>query len=73
VGGDQSFAIALLDGDDNGLTLSSLYTREGTRIYSKSIVAGKSEKYPLTEEEKQAIEIAKKSKIEKISKENKEK
>ncbi|HPN96601.1 MAG TPA: DUF4446 family protein [Candidatus Moranbacteria bacterium] len=58
VGGDQSFAIALLDGKNNGLTISSLYTREGTRIYSKSISAGKSEKYPLTEEEKEALEIA---------------
>lgn len=58
VGGDQSFAIALLNGKNSGLVLSSLYTREGTRIYSKSIVAGKSEKYPLTEEEEQAIKIA---------------
>jgi len=66
VGGDQSFAIALLNGDDNGITISSLYTREGTRIYSKSILSGKSEKYPLTNEEKQAIEIAKKTEAKKI-------
>jgi hypothetical protein len=58
IGGDQSFAIALLNGKNNGLTLSSLYSREGTRIYAKSIVSGESEKYPLTEEEKQAIEEA---------------
>jgi hypothetical protein len=58
VGGDQSFAIALLNGKNNGLTISSLYTREGTRVYSKAITDGQSEKYPLTEEEKQAIEIA---------------
>jgi hypothetical protein len=63
VGGDQSFAIALLNGENNGITLSSLYTREGTRIYSKAILSGKSEKYPLTEEEKKAIEIAEKSEI----------
>lgn len=61
VGGDQSFAIALLNGENNGIILSSLYTREGTRIYSKAVISGKSEKYPLTEEEKQAIELAKKS------------
>jgi hypothetical protein len=58
VGGDQSFAIALLNGKGNGLTLSSLYSREGTRIYAKSIIAGESEKHPLTEEEKQAIKMA---------------
>jgi hypothetical protein len=58
VGGDQSFAIAMLNGKNNGLVLSSLYTREGTRIYAKSITAGKSDKHPLTEEEEQAIKIA---------------
>jgi hypothetical protein len=58
VGGDQSFAIALLNGKNTGIVISSLYTREGTRIYAKAILAGKSEKYPLTEEEEQAIKIA---------------
>lgn len=65
VGGDQSFAIALLNGKNNGLAISSLYTREGTRIYSKTIVNGQPEKYPLTEEEKQAIEIAKSNQVKK--------
>lgn len=58
VGGDQSFSIAFLNGKNNGLTISSLFTREGTRIYSKSIIKGESEKYPLTEEEKKAIQMA---------------
>ncbi|MFA4817695.1 MAG: DUF4446 family protein [Parcubacteria group bacterium] len=58
VGGDQSFAIALLNGKNSGIVISSLYTREGTRIYAKAITAEKSEKYPLTEEEEQAIKIA---------------
>jgi hypothetical protein len=58
VGGDQSFAIAFLNGKNNGLVLSSLFTRDGARVYSKSIVNGQSEKYPLTEEEKEAIEQA---------------
>jgi hypothetical protein len=39
--------------------ISSLYTKEGTRIYSKAIAGGKSEKYPLTEEEAEAITLAK--------------
>lgn len=58
VGGDQSFAIALLNGKNNGLTINSLYTREGTRVYCKNITDGQSEKHPLTNEEKEAIKIA---------------
>ena len=58
VGGDQSFSVALLNGKNDGLTISSLFTREGARVYTKSIVGGLSEKYPLTEEEKEAIKIA---------------
>lgn len=58
VGGDQSFSIALLDGNDNGMVITSLYTREGNRIYGKPIKNGGSE-YLLSGEEKQAIEKAK--------------
>jgi hypothetical protein len=58
IGGDQSFALALLDGKDSGVVISSLHTREGTRIYSKPITKGASEKYTLTEEEKTAIKTA---------------
>jgi len=53
-GGDQSFAVALLDKNNNGLVISSLYGREGTRIYTKPIENGKST-YHLSEEENQAI------------------
>ncbi|MCK9378921.1 MAG: DUF4446 family protein [Candidatus Moranbacteria bacterium] len=58
LGGNQSFVIALLDGNNSGVVISSLHTREGTRIYSKPILEGKSEKYTLTEEEKEAVKIA---------------
>ena len=60
VGGNQSFAIALLNGNDDGIVISSLYTREGTRIYSKDVQNGISKKFPLTEEEKKAIKMTKK-------------
>jgi hypothetical protein len=60
-GSDQSFALALMDFADNGLAISSLFTRDGTRVYSKPIEKGKS-KYPLSEEEKRAIEQAKEQK-----------
>ncbi len=57
-GGDQSFSIALLDGNKNGVVITSLYGREGNRIFAKPIKKGKSE-YLLTEEEKEAIEQTK--------------
>lgn len=66
VGGDQSFAIALLNGRNNGITLSSLYSRDGARFYAKSIVNGESPKHPLTQEEKDAISIAIKGEDKKV-------
>lgn len=60
-GGDQSFALALLDSQDSGIVLLSLHGREGTRIYVKSVKQGKS-KYQLSREEQQAIEEAKSQK-----------
>ncbi len=59
VGGDQSFSVALLDGNDSGIVITSLFSREGNRVYGKSIKNGQSE-YSLSEEERQAIEKAKK-------------
>jgi hypothetical protein len=56
-GSDLSFAIALLDGHDNGFVISSLYGRHESRIYAKPIKAGVST-YTLSEEEKQALAIA---------------
>ena len=56
-GGDQSFAIALLDQHDNGLVVSSLHSRTETRIYAKPIEDGRS-KYTLSEEEQQALREA---------------
>lgn len=57
-GGDQSFALALLDEHKNGIVLSSLYGREMNRVYAKKIESGDSKKYQLTEEEKKAINEA---------------
>lgn len=66
IGGDQSFAVALLDGKKSGVVISSLHTREGTRMYVKPVSQGSSEKYPLTEEEKQAVKIASSLKEKKV-------
>ena len=57
-GGDQSFAIALLDEEDNGLVISSLHGRQRTRVYAKMIRAGDSMDYDFSEEEKEAIRKA---------------
>lgn len=59
IGGDQSFSIALLDAQDNGVVLTSLYNREGSKVYAKPIIQGVS-KYQLSKEEKEAIDRAKK-------------
>lgn len=62
VGGNQSFSLALLDGKDSGVVITSLYVREGNRVYGKPIKNGKSD-YSLSEEEKKAIEEAKKESL----------
>lgn len=58
VGGNQSFSVVLLDGKNSGVIISSLHTREGTRVYAKPVLSGATDGFPFTEEEKQAIEHA---------------
>ena len=58
VGGDQSFSLALLNEDNDGVVLTSLYTRQDNRVYGKTIKKGVSE-YSLSNEEKEVIEKAK--------------
>jgi hypothetical protein len=53
-GSDQSFSVAFLDADGNGLVLTSLYGRTETRTYAKPLSAGKST-YPLSDEEMEAL------------------
>ena len=57
VGGDQSFSIALLNSYNNGVVITSLFSREGNRVYSKIIEKGVSI-HILSDEEKQAIKEA---------------
>lgn len=58
-GGNQSFALSCLDGEDSGFVLLSLHGREATRIYVKPVVRGKS-RLELSREENQAIAQAQK-------------
>jgi uncharacterized membrane protein YukC len=53
-GGNQSFATAFLDENNDGVVISSIYSREHTSVFSKPVRNGVSE-YELSEEEKQAI------------------
>lgn len=56
-GGDQSFALALLDKRGDGVVISSLHSRNNTRFYAKPIKAGASQ-LSLSEEEAQALQQA---------------
>lgn len=53
-GGNQSFAWAVVDGEGSGVVITSLHSREGTRIYAKPVERWESP-HPLTDEEREAI------------------
>ena len=57
-GSNQSFAVAMLNEEDDGVVFSSLYSRERMSIFAKPVKNGKSE-YELTKEEKEVLEKAK--------------
>ena len=57
VGSDLSFALALLDEQNNGIVLNGIYSRDMSNIYAKPIENGKSN-YVVSEEEAQAIQKA---------------
>jgi len=57
LGGDLSFALALLDAERNGTVMTSLHTLEECRIYLRSVESGRCA-HDLSEEEAAALEIA---------------
>ncbi len=57
VGSDQSFSVALLDDFGDGVVITSIFLREGCRVYAKPVVNGES-KYTLSAEELEAIKYA---------------
>lgn len=57
-GGSQSFSIALLDGKDNGIVMTSLYARTGNRWYIKHIKNATCEDVELSKEEQLSIKKA---------------
>lgn len=58
LGGDHSFSLAVLDGRETGIVITSLHTRDRTRVYIKSIKNGKSDS-ELSSEEVRALAKAK--------------
>jgi hypothetical protein len=56
-GGDQSFALALADAAGDGVVLSGIFAREGTRMYAKPLAHWVSS-YSLSFEEEEAINQA---------------
>ena len=54
-GGDQSFILAILDGNKDGVVITSLHSRENTRFYVKSVSGGEGIDHPLSEEEQKII------------------
>lgn len=58
MGGNLSFALAMLDENNNGWIFNAMHSREGCYTYIKEIVKGESS-ILLSEEEKAALEKAK--------------
>lgn len=56
-GSDLSFALALLNENNDGVVLNGIYSREMSNIYAKPIKAGKST-YTISEQEQEAINKA---------------
>ncbi len=57
IGNDLSFSLTLLDGNNNGICISSVYGRNESRIFSKPIVNGKSLS-SLSQEEMESVNEA---------------
>lgn len=62
-GGNQSFVLSLLDAQDSGIVITSLHSREATRIFAKPVAGGKENGYEFSKEEIQSILLAQKTKV----------
>ena len=57
VGGEQSFALALLDANYSGVVVSNIYSRRESRVYAKQVSGGNAS-HALSHEEEEAIRRA---------------
>ncbi len=60
-GGNISFSVALLDKLGDGVVITSLHSRETTRIFAKPVIKGKAGKHQLSKEEEEVVNRAIKS------------
>jgi hypothetical protein len=56
-GGAQSFSLALIDDDGDGVVVTSLHSRQATRLYAKAMRGGVADT-PLSDEEVRALREA---------------
>lgn len=61
-GGDQSFILSLINGQESGVVITALYSRSGTRWYAKRVASGKGIEHELSEDEKKSLAMAKEMK-----------
>lgn len=57
-GGNQSFSMAILDGNNSGIIMTALYGRSGSRWYLKTVSKGKAVNAVLSKEEESAVKKA---------------
>lgn len=58
-GGDQSFSLCLLDQNNNGIVITSLHSRNSTRLYAKELKSAHLNQADYSEEEWKAYQTAK--------------
>jgi hypothetical protein len=56
-GSDLSFSVAILDANNDGVVISSIFGRDESRVYGKPVQKGKSQ-YSLSDEEQAALQMA---------------
>jgi len=56
-GGNNSFSLTLLDGNKNGIIITSLHARERTRLYLKEVIEGKA-MIELSNEESKSLKLS---------------
>ncbi|GEN32775.1 MULTISPECIES: DUF4446 family protein [Aneurinibacillus] len=61
-GSDLSFSLALVDDNQDGMVMTSIYGRHESRVYAKPVEKGSS-LYALSEEERQALAMAVKNNV----------
>lgn len=55
-GREQSFVLAFLDKEKNGIVMNFMYTPDGLRVFTKKVAGGKGQDLELSEEEKKALD-----------------